>query len=228
MNAQEATNLFIPSLFTEARVQIIIPSDQPHRSTSRSLPVLLHLYAGPNTQMVKDEFTIDIAEYLVSSRHYAAVKIDGRGSGGRGWKYRSAVYGALGTVEIQDQIDALKAVLKKYPYFDASRVSVFGWSYGGFAAVRAAELAPESFFKCTVSVAPVANFLYYDATYTERYMGEAGLAAYNASDITNDVSHFRKTRLLLAHGLYDDNVHFQNSALLMEALQRQDIDFDAM
>ncbi|KAK5985303.1 Venom dipeptidyl peptidase 4, partial [Trichostrongylus colubriformis] len=170
----------------EARVQIITPSDQRHRSTSRSLPVLLNLYAGPNSQLVKDESTIDIAEYLVSSRHYAVVKIDGRGSAGRGWKYRSAIYGALGTVEIQDQIEALKAVLKKHSVFDASRVSIFGWSYGGFAAVKAVELAPESFFKCTVSVAPVANFLYYD------------------------------------------NVHFQHSALLMEALQLQDIDFDAM
>nr|CDJ93776.1 Peptidase S9 domain containing protein [Haemonchus contortus] len=54
------------------------------------------------------------------------------------------------------------------------------------------------------------------------------MPAYESGDITFDVSHFRKTRLLLAHGLHDDNVHFQNSALLMEALQIQDIDFDLM
>uniref|UniRef100_A0A7I4XZ73 Dipeptidyl peptidase 4 n=1 Tax=Haemonchus contortus TaxID=6289 RepID=A0A7I4XZ73_HAECO len=212
----------------EARVKIILPSEQRHRSTVRSLPVLLKVYAGPNTQLVNDEFAIGIEEYLASALNYAVVKIDGRGSTGRGWRYRSAIYGVLGSVEVQDQIEALKAVLKKHPTLDALRVSVFGWSYGGFVAVKMPEVAPEGFFKCAVAVAPVANFLYYDATYTERYMGEARMPAYESGDITFDVSHFRKTRLLLAHGLHDDNVHFQNSALLMEALQIQDIDFDLM
>ncbi|KIH58987.1 peptidase, S9A/B/C family, catalytic domain protein [Ancylostoma duodenale] len=128
-------------------------------------------------------------------------QIDGRGSNARGWKYRSAVYGALGSVEIDDQIEAIRQVMKKYPFLDDRRLFVFGWSYGGFAAALMAERAPEAFFKCTVSVAPVANFLYYDATYTERYMGEAGNVAYDASDITIDVSNFKKTRLLLVHGI---------------------------
>ncbi|WKX91676.1 hypothetical protein Q1695_010033 [Nippostrongylus brasiliensis] len=212
----------------EARVQILMPSDQRHRSSSRSLPVLLKVYAGPSSQMVTDEYSIGFDEYLVSAQHFAVVKIDGRGSASRGWKYRRAIYGALGSVEVEDQIEALRAVLKKHPSLDGSRVTIFGWSFGGFVAVKATEKAPEGFFKCAISVAPVANFLYYDATYTERYMGNAGRAAYEAADITSNVSNFRKTHLLLAHGLYDDNVHFQNSALLMEALQMNDIDFDAM
>ncbi|KIH67620.1 hypothetical protein ANCDUO_02050 [Ancylostoma duodenale] len=133
----------------------------------------------------------------------AISQIDGRGSNGRGWKYRSAIYGALGTVEIDDQIEAIRQVIKKYPFLDARRVSVFGWSYGGFAAALMVERAPEAFFKCAISVAPVANFQYYDATYSERYMGNADKAAYDASDITTNVSNFRKTHLLLVHGMYD-------------------------
>ncbi|KHJ78864.1 hypothetical protein OESDEN_21509 [Oesophagostomum dentatum] len=121
-----------------------------------------------------------------------------------------------------------RQVIKRYPFLDANRLSVYGWSYGGYAAALLPERAPESFFKCAVCVAPVANFLYYDATYTERYMGNADNSAYNSADISKNVEHFKKTRLLLVHGLYDDNVHFQNSAMFMEALQENNIDFDVM
>ncbi|EPB71862.1 peptidase, S9A/B/C family, catalytic domain protein [Ancylostoma ceylanicum] len=137
--------------------------------------------------------------------------IDVRGSNGRGWKYRSAFYGALGTVEIDDQIVTIRNVLKKYPFLDARRLFVFGWSYGGFAAASIVERAPEAFFKCAISVAPVANFLYYETSYTERFMGDAGEAAYDASDITTNVSNFKTTRLLLIHGLYDDCRQFQQN-----------------
>ncbi|KHJ94511.1 peptidase, S9A/B/C family, catalytic domain protein, partial [Oesophagostomum dentatum] len=178
--------------------------------------------------MATDEFLIGIEQYLVTSRNYAVVTIDGRGCTNRGWNYRSAFYGALGTVEIDDQIEGIRQVIKRYPFLDANRLSVYGWSYGGYAAALLPERAPESFFKCAVCVAPVANFLYYDATYTERYMGNADNSAYNSADISKNVEHFKKTRLLLVHGLYDDNVHFQNSAMFMEALQENNIDFDVM
>ncbi|EYB88502.1 hypothetical protein Y032_0246g8 [Ancylostoma ceylanicum] len=185
-------------------------------------------YAGPGPQMASDQFREGYTESLVTSRNFAVVSIDGRGSNGRGWNYRSAIYGALGTVEIDDQIQAIRQMMKKYPFLDDRRLFVFGWSYGGFAAALMAERAPEAFFKCAISVAPVANFLFYDATYTERYMGNADRAAYDAGDIATNVSNFKKTRLLLIHGMYDDNVHFQHSALFIEALQRNNIGFDLM
>ncbi|KAJ1350561.1 hypothetical protein KIN20_006374 [Parelaphostrongylus tenuis] len=214
----------------ETRVQILLssPSHQNLRSTSRTLPVLLKVYAGPTSQIVTDEFSIGFEEYIVSDRNYAVVKIDGRGSNSRGWKYRSAIYKVLGTVEIEDQIETLQILTKKYPVLDKKRLTIFGWSYGGFAAARAAEMAPPGFFKCAIAVAPVANFLYYDATYTERYMGNAEKAAYDSGDIITNVTNFKNTRLLLVHGLYDDNVQFQHSALLIEALQVAGIQFDLM
>ncbi|KAK6729190.1 hypothetical protein RB195_006311 [Necator americanus] len=215
----------------EANVKIYLPPNQASRSSSSSLPVLLKVYAGPGgPQMASDEcFTTDgFVEFLVTSRKYAVVMIDGRGSNGRGWKYRGAFHGALGTVEIEDQIEGIRQVIRKYPFLDAHRLSVFGWSYGGFAAALMSEKAPESFFKCAISVAPVANFLYYNTAYSEKYMGNAEKSVYDASDITKNVSNFKKTRLLLLHGLYDENVHFQHSALFIEALQRNDIDFDVM
>ncbi|ETN71738.1 hypothetical protein NECAME_19194, partial [Necator americanus] len=160
-------------------------------------------YAGPGSQIADDRFTMGFEEFLIISRNFAVVNIDGRGSNGRGWKYRSPIYGALGTVEIEDQIEGIRQVIKKYPFLDDRRVSVFGWSYGGYAAALISERANTSFFKCAISVAPVANFLYYDAAYSERYMGSADKSAYNAGDITNNVSNFEKTRLLLIHGMYD-------------------------
>ncbi|KAK6729855.1 hypothetical protein RB195_006733 [Necator americanus] len=213
----------------EAHVKISLPPDQSIRSGSRSLPVMLKVYAGPGSQIADDRFTMGFEEFLIISRNFAVVNIDGRGSNGRGWKYRSPIYGALGTVEIEDQIEGIRQVIKKYPFLDDRRVSVFGWSYGGYAAALISERANTSFFKCAISVAPVANFLYYDAAYSERYMGSADKSAYNAGDITNDVSNFEKTRLLLIHGMYDDNVHFQNSALFIIKLLRNGIKhFDVM
>ncbi|VDM68351.1 unnamed protein product [Strongylus vulgaris] len=92
----------------EALVKILLPPDQPSRSSSRSLPVLLKVYAGPGPQQATDEFSIAYEDYLAASRGYAVVTIDGRGATGRGWKYRSAFYGALGTVEIDDQIEGIR------------------------------------------------------------------------------------------------------------------------
>ncbi|KAK6741257.1 hypothetical protein RB195_009237 [Necator americanus] len=213
----------------EANVKIYLPPGQLRQSNP--LPVLLKVYAGPSgPQMANDEFLTmnEFVEFIVASQNYAVVMVDGRGSDGRGWKYRGAFYGALGTVEIEDQIEGIRQVMRKYPFLDAHRLSVYGWSYGGFAAALMTEKAPESFFKCAISVAPVANFFYYHGSYSEKYMANAEKSAYDAIDITKNVANFKKTRLLLAHGLYDEVVHFQHSALFIEALQRNDIDFDVM
>ncbi|CAJ0592703.1 unnamed protein product [Cylicocyclus nassatus] len=211
----------------EALVKIVLPPDPSLRSRSRSLPVLLYVYAGPGPLVATDSYISgNVLRFLYEG--YAVVTIDGRGTTGRGWKYRSALYGAFGTVEIDDQLSALRKVLMGHPYLDASRLTVYGWSYGGYASALLSERARPGFFKCAISIAPVANFLYYDATYTERYMGIQASSAFYENDITMNVANFKETRLLLVHGLYDENVHFQNSALFMKALQREAIDFDLM
>ncbi|CAI4229994.1 unnamed protein product [Auanema sp. JU1783] len=212
----------------EVLTRLTIPAGQLNKSHSRSLPLLVVVYGGPSTQSIKNQLSFSRQTMWAHNGQMAILQVDGRGSGSRGWKYRSAIYGALGTVEIEDQIEATKKILSKYPFLDSNRVGVFGWSYGGFSAANMVIRSPESFFKCAISGAPVSNFIYYDAAYTERYMGDAGKEAYSQSDITRDVSNFAKTRLLLIHGLFDDNVHFQNSALLIEKLQIAKIDFDLM
>ncbi|GMS99619.1 hypothetical protein PENTCL1PPCAC_21794, partial [Pristionchus entomophagus] len=162
----------------------------------------------------------------IGYKDHAIVHIDVRGSGGRGWNYRSAVYGRLVTVEVEDTLEAMKMVLAKYPRLDPNRVAVSGWSYGGTMTTVLVELAPPAFFKCAIVGAPVTNFLSYWAGYTERYMADAPPSAY--TDLTRDVSKFQNTTMLLVHGLRDENVHFQNSAILMEALQEANIPFELM
>lgn len=211
----------------DALIKLSIPKDVYTRDKSRAIPLLVHVYGGPNDQNTKDSSQIGLEEIVASGQQVAILRIDGRGSGGRGWKYRSAVYGQLGTVEVEDQLNVIKTVLRVYRHFlDPSRVAVFGWSYGGFMTLSMVNQGAENFFKCAISVAPVTNFAYYDATYTERYMGDAPLEAY--SDVTKKLDNFKTTRLLLMHGLLDDNVHFQNSAILIEELQNRGIDFDLM
>ncbi|ULT91966.1 hypothetical protein L3Y34_009567 [Caenorhabditis briggsae] len=211
----------------DAQIKLSIPKDIYTREKTRAIPLLVHVYGGPNDQNTKDASQIGIEEIVASGQQVAILRIDGRGSGGRGWKYRSAVYGQLGTVEVDDQLNVIKTVLRVYKHLlDSNRVAVFGWSYGGFMTLSMVNEAAENMFKCAISVAPVTNFAYYDATYTERYMGDAPLEAY--SDVTKKLDNFKTTRLLLMHGLLDDNVHFQNSAILIEELQNRGIDFDLM
>ncbi|CAB3398621.1 unnamed protein product [Caenorhabditis bovis] len=210
----------------EARISLTIPAGLLTKDKPRTVPLLVYVYAGPNDIQVNEMLKVGYEEYLSSHLQIAVLRIDGRGSGGRGWKYRSAVYGQLGTVEADDQLVATKMALEKYAFLDPSRVAVFGWSYGGFMAIRMVEASGKASFRCAVSVAPVTNFAYYDATYTERYMGNAPISDY--VDVTKNVQKFKETKLLLMHGLVDDNVHFQNSALLIEELQSRGIDFDLM
>ncbi|CAD6184473.1 unnamed protein product [Caenorhabditis auriculariae] len=213
----------------EAVVRVTLPKGLlASKEKSKSVPVLVFVYGGPNSQSATEEFGVDLTQVISSQQHVAILQIDARGSGNRGWKYRSPVYGRLGSIEPQDQIAAISGIVSRYPFLDGNRVAVFGWSYGGFMTLRMVEEAPPSFFECAISVAPVVNFMYYDATYTERYMGDASRAAYEVVDVSRDVSKFQTTRLLLMHGLFDENVHFQNSAIFMEQLQARNIDFDFM
>ncbi|KAI6230408.1 hypothetical protein M3Y99_01059600 [Aphelenchoides fujianensis] len=196
----------------------------------RKYPVLVYVYGGPFTRSVHEEWVPEMPTdiYFSSTLDYIIVSIDGRGSTGEGWKRRQPMYGHLGTVEVEDQLEALKGLLQRFKFMDKKRVGMWGWSYGGFATAQAIARDDEHLIKCAAMVGPVTNFRMYDAIYTERYMGNASAHAYELTNVARNVTNFHGRRTLLIHGLADDNVHFQNAAELITALVRENVGFDLM
>jgi dipeptidyl-peptidase-4 len=195
---------------------------------SRRYPVLMHTYGGPGSQVVRDSYGSGRGlEQFFASRGYIYVQVDGRGSGMRGRDFETAIYLKLGDYEVNDQIQGAKW-LAGLPYVDAGRIGIWGWSYGGYMAslciLRGADV-----FRSAAAVAPVTHWTLYDSIYTERFMrrpqdNEAGYAS------TSPLTEVQKLKgsFLLAHGLADDNVHFQNAAQLAQALQKENKPFRAM
>jgi dipeptidyl-peptidase-4 len=137
----------------------------------------------------------------------------------------------MGGIEVEDQLVGVE-YLKTLPYVDPARIGVFGWSYGGYMTLMCMVQAPEV-FRAGVAVAPVTDWKLYDTHYTERYMGhpEENEAGYAESAVLTHVEGLRGSQpgsLLLVHGMADDNVHFQHSVLLMEAMQQARIPFEMM
>jgi dipeptidyl-peptidase-4 len=123
----------------------------------------------------------------------------------------------LGKYETEDQINAA-IYLGKQPFIDASRIGIFGWSYGGYMSLLCLFQGADV-FKMAISVAPVTNWRYYDSVYTERFMRKPqdNAAGYDDNSPINHVKKM-KGKLLLVHGMADDNVHFQNSVELVQKL----------
>lgn len=211
-----------------ARVRLMMPPGAD-RSGATKYPMLVYVYAGPDSNQVTTAFSVAFGDYLCSSRNIIYALIDGRGSGRNGRKQMHAVYRRLGTVEIQDQISVAKQLKAKYSFVDPARTAIWGWSYGGFSTAHAMSQDVGGVFCCGVSVAPVTSFIYYDTIYTERYMGlptpEDNLGGYNGTDVTRRVDNFRTKKYLLIHGNADDNVHYQQSMELTRALETADIMF---
>ncbi|KAG9042892.1 hypothetical protein FS837_010276 [Tulasnella sp. UAMH 9824] len=185
-------------------------------------PVLFHVYGGPFSQTVNTRWSRGWHHYLACSLKYVVVIVDGRGTGWKGRQLRNPVRGNLGYFETKDQINAAKIWASKR-YVDTKRIGIWGWSYGGFMASKVAE-ADAGIHSLAMSVAPVTSWRLYDSVYTERYMG---LPQDNPSGYTNasisDVSGFHNINFLLAHGSGDDNVHFANSAHLLDMLTQDQV-----
>lgn len=187
-------------------------------STKRH-PVLMFVYGGPGSQTVKDEWdTRDFFWYqTLVQKGYIIVSVDGRGTGARGQAFRTATYGNLGRLETDDQI-AVAKYLKTLPYVDPQRVGIWGWSYGGYMSALCMTLGADV-FRAGISVAPVTNWRFYDSIYTERYLKrpQDNPAGY---DDNSPLTHAARLQgpFLLIHGTGDDNVHFQNSVALEDAL----------
>jgi len=192
----------------------------PDFDPSRRYPVVVQVYGGPHAQMVQDRFVArwDLVDRLFLERGFAVFCLDNRGSARRGAAFEGALFRRFGRVELEDQLAGV-AYLRSLPWVDGGRIGLWGWSYGGFMTLYALTHAPEGTFRAGAAVAPVSDWKLYDTCYTERYLG---LPAGNAEGYRESSPVFAAEaltgRLLLAHGLSDDNVHFANSARMVDAL----------
>ncbi|KIR38467.1 dipeptidyl aminopeptidase [Cryptococcus deuterogattii 99/473] len=190
----------------------------------KKYPVLIRVYGGPGSQMVSNRFERDWHSYLAASQRYIIVMLDGRGTGFKGRNLRNPVRDDLGHWEVQDQIAAAREMAKR-AYVDRSRIGIWGWSYGGYMTCKTIEAA-SGIFTLGMAVAPVTDWLYYDSIYTERYMStpSANKDGYTTSAV-NNVTSFSgdKVDFIWAHGSGDDNVHYVNSAALLDKLTQEQV-----
>ena len=205
---------------------IIFP---PDFDENQKYPVLMYVYGGPNSQTVTDRWnTFNGAWFrMLAQQGYIVVSVDNRGTGARGEAFRKSTYMQLGKLEAWDQIAAAQ-YLATYPYVDKNSIAIFGWSYGGYLAALCLALGAEV-FHAAIAVAPVTSWRFYDTIYTERYMRtpQENPAGY---DDYSPLTHASKIKgsLLLVHGSADDNVHYQNTLEMIDALVEADADFELL
>lgn len=186
----------------------------------KKYPVFMFLYGGPGSQQVMNRWN-SFGYYwwlqMLAQKGYIICVVDNRGTGGRGEEFKKMTYLQLGKYETEDQIDAAK-YLGKLDFVDAGRIGIFGWSYGGYMSSLCI-LKGNDVFKSAIAVAPVTNWKWYDSIYTERYMRRTKDNAKGYEE--NSPVYFAdrlKGNYLLVHGMADDNVHFQNSIEMADAL----------
>lgn len=194
---------------------------------AKKYPVFMFLYGGPNSQQVTDNWKGPNYFWfqMLAQKGYIVACVDNRGTGARGQEFRKMTYLKLGHYETIDQIEAAK-YLGNLPYTDAGRIGIFGWSYGGYMSSLCI-LKGNDVFKAAIAVAPVTNWKWYDTVYTERYMRTE---KENADGYKENSPVYFADRLkgsyLLVHGMADDNVHFQNTVEMANALIKANKQFD--
>lgn len=193
----------------------------------KEYPLFIFVYGGPESQNVRDRFLTSRGawfQYLVQQGYIVAC-VDNRGTNARGEEFRKATYMQLGKLETIDQIAAAR-YLGDLPYITEDRIGIFGWSYGGYMSLLTL-FKGSDIFNMAIAVAPVTNWRYYDTIYTERFMRtpQENPEGYDENSPIFFVDRM-KGKLLLIHGMGDDNVHFQNSVELSKALIAADKQFN--
>ncbi len=186
---------------------------------TKKYPLFMFVYGGDGNQTVMDEWDSFNAFWFehLASKGYMVVSVDNRGTEGNGADFRKSIYKQLGKYETEDQIEIAKH-FAGLPYIDGSRIGIFGWSFGGYLSTSCL-LKGADVFKTAIAVAPVTNWRYYDNIYTERYM-QTPQENEQGYDDNSPINHVDKLEgnYLLIHGMADDNVHYQNTAEMVNAL----------
>jgi len=199
----------------------------PDFDSTLRYPVLINVYGGPGVQTVTNDW--DGPNYLwhqmLAQRGYIIASIENRGTPGRGLEWANCIYKDLGKLEVDDQISGSNYI-KALPYVENSRMGVWGWSFGGYMTSLLMTKVHTQ-FKVGIAVAPVTNWRYYDNIYTERYLQtpQENADGYDKNSPTTYAKDL-KGNLLLIHGSSDDNVHMQNSMDFINALVKNNKQFD--
>ena len=200
--------------------------DGPH-------PLVVWTYGGPSVHLVTDGWgpTAALRAQYLRQLGFAVAVVDGRGSSDRGLSFEGHLRHRMGTVEVDDQVALVEHLgdhgLPGGGAVDRDRVGIYGWSYGGYLSALCLARRPDV-FAAACAGAPVTSWDGYDTHYTERYMGTpaSNPNGYAQGSVMTHVEGMRDRRLLLIHGLIDENVHFRHSARLLNALHRAGIDHE--
>ncbi|HET8865081.1 MAG TPA: S9 family peptidase [Gracilimonas sp.] len=198
--------------------------------STQQYPVLMYVYGGPGSQTVTRNFESGIRpmwHQFLANQGYIIVSVDNRGTGGRGSDFKKQVYKKLGQLETADQIEAAK-IIADLPYVDEDRIGIWGWSYGGY--MSSLVLAEGSdVISTAIAIAPVTDWRFYDTIYTERFMQtpRQNPEGYDNGSPLKKASQI-EGNYLIVHGTGDDNVHYQNTIGMIDALVAADVDFETM
>ncbi|KAL6944978.1 hypothetical protein ACO0QE_002420 [Hanseniaspora vineae] len=215
-NANTLENNNDESLVTIHYKEYLPPGFDPQ--SKQKHPILVHVYGGPGSVAFTTQFDVFFESAVSSSFNAIVLEIEPRGTGNKGWEFRQYANNHIGYWEPRD----IQSVVKKYiakneKKIDTERVAVWGWSYGGFSTLKTLEHDKGQIFKYGMAVAPVTNWSYYDAIYSERYLGLPG-SSYDDAVIA-DIDSFKQVRrFLLMTGTADDNVHVFNTYKLLDKL----------
>jgi len=189
-------------------------------------PLVVYVYGGPGVNRVRNEWAPLLLQ-LFATRGFGVLELDNRGSAGRGPAFEAPIHLHMGEAEVRDQIRGVQFA-RSLDWVNPERIGVFGHSYGGFMTLMCLAKAPQV-FKAGVSVAPVSAWELYDTHYTERYLGtpQDNPEAYARSAVFPYLDDL-KGKLLIMHGMADDNVLFTHTTRLIKALQSRCFPFEMM
>ncbi|XP_038122964.1 inactive dipeptidyl peptidase 10 isoform X1 [Culex quinquefasciatus] len=183
------------------------------------LPLILHVDATPESQLVSEKYSFDWNWYLCSYQSYIIAQIDARGSGYQGEALKTQIRGKVG-IEVEDQLSVLTYLRDNLKLVDPNRICAYGWGYGGYIVSMMLASDSENVLKCGAAINPIVSFKYYNSFFTERYViqpADNGRALLD-SDLSMKVGNFASKKYLLIHGTADTQVHEQHTAILTKSL----------
>jgi len=199
----------------------------PHFKAKKTYPVICMIYGGPHAQSVTNAWAGVDWDQSLAHKGFIIWQVDNRGSAGRGHLWEAQVYHNLGALELEDQKAGID-YLKTLHFADTARMGLYGWSYGGYMTLFTLTHAPD-LFRAGVAGAPVTSWRNYDTIYTERYMGipSENVEGYAKSAPVTSAGAL-KAKLLIIHNMEDDNVHFQNTLQMADALEKANRKFQML